>query len=78
MQEWLKTGRFLWFLYGNISQKVAVNIVTEARQLLDIKSAPKEDLSDCRVVKLSEGLETRLDFSLEDEENENSCLMQYF
>jgi len=77
----MKTGRMLWFVFGNISPETSIEIVEEARKILSFEPASKEELAPARVVNLplnSESGLLRVDNALVDPKNENSCLITYF
>lgn len=40
--KWLKTGRMLWFAYGNISSQTAVDIVERARASLSLTAVARD------------------------------------
>jgi hypothetical protein len=48
----MKTGRTLWYIYGNIAQSTAVEIATNATNILKMTSVPKEELADVRCIAL--------------------------
>jgi len=76
----MKTGRTLWYVYGNIAQSTAVEIANNATNILKMTSVPKDELQDIRCIMLPSTGENcqRLDMDVIDKDNENSCLMTYF
>jgi hypothetical protein len=78
--QWLKTGRIVWFVYGNIHKDAAIKLVENCRSQLPIQSVARHELQDYRVVSLPQMSKSnmRLDFPVVDETNENSCLLSYF
>jgi len=78
--EWLRHGRMLWYAQGNLSKDQAKTIVDQAVTLLSLQPVPRDELTDVRVVDLSSLPENfhRLDFTVQDASNENSCLVAYF
>ena len=70
----------LWYATGNLSKDQASQITGEAVELMNLQSIPKEELADSRVVNLSTttGQFDRLDFTVADKSNENSCLVSYY
>ena len=77
-KEWLKTGRFVWFVHGNIDKDVAVSLVERARETLKLKPVGREDLADVRCIAIPPNSHYLLEIPLEDRTNENSCLISYF
>jgi secreted Zn-dependent insulinase-like peptidase len=77
---WLKKGRLVWFVLGNISSKNALKLATDSNALFNLKTEAKEDLPDYRILSIptQEKGNMRLDFKVMDESNENSCFMTYF
>ena len=78
LPNWLKTGRMIWFIYGNIDQQVAIDISNQACDILNLKPVEKHSLTDCRCVMLPESAYERLNFTVQDSKNDNSCLVSYF
>jgi hypothetical protein len=37
----------VWFVYGNMSKQVAIDIVSKSRKILNLASVEKEDLTSC-------------------------------
>ena len=54
-QEWLKSGRTLWYVSGNIAKEQAVHMTERAREILALKPVDKEDLVDIRCIALPVG-----------------------
>jgi len=52
MGDWLKSGRSLWYVTGNISPSEAEKIVEGAREAFGLQTVKLEDLADVRVVSL--------------------------
>ena len=77
-KEWFKTGRFVWFVHGNIDKDVAVSLVERARETLNLKPVGREDLADVRCIAIPPNSHYLLEIPLEDRTNENSCLISYF
>lgn len=67
----------IWGFFGNISVSSATETATKARDVLGLNLVKREHLLDFRIVSLPAG-EQRLDFDVEDQKNENSCLVSYF
>jgi len=78
LSNWLKTGRMLWYISGNISHDTAIQIVDQARSILNIKSVPKAELNAINAIQLSETHSLRLDLPVVDHSNENSGIVSYF
>jgi len=51
-RDWLKSGRTLWFVNGNISKDSSIQLVEKAREILVLRPVDKEDLVDVRCVAL--------------------------
>jgi secreted Zn-dependent insulinase-like peptidase len=76
--RWLKNGRAMWFIYGNLSEEASIEIVEDARTKINLNAVAKEQLRAVRHIKLPNGESCRLDFEVPDEKNDNSCTMTYF
>jgi len=77
-REFLRSGRTLWLVNGNISKESSIQLVEKAREILSIRPVDKEDLLDVRCVSLPAQQTQLLEIPLEDKSNENSCLISYF
>lgn len=67
----------MWFVHGNFTKENAIQIVEQARNLLNLQKVEKEQLSTVRCIQIT-GRHHRIDFDVEDEKNENSVLQSYF
>lgn len=76
--SWLKTGRMVWYVYGNIEKETAIKTVEQARQILKIENVTRDSLIDIRCVDVLPNTIQRIDFEVEEKTNENSCLISYF
>jgi len=78
--EWLKRGRMLWFSYGNLTKDQSKQIVEQAVELTGLQTIPKDELPDVRLIDLSSQSNNfhRLDNTVKDANNENSCLVSYY
>lgn len=76
--DWLKTGRLVMFVHGNIDKEVTSLIMEKTRETLALKAADKEDLVDIRTIALPPNSSYLLESPLVDRSNENSCLISYF
>lgn len=70
----------LWFSYGNLTKDQSKQIVEQAVELTGLQSTPKDELPDVRLVDLSSQSNNfhRLDNTVKDANNENSCLVSYY
>lgn len=76
--HWLKSGRLLWYVTGNLDKNAAIQTVEKARKAFSLIPADKDDLADIRCVALKNKSHYLFESSLEDKNNENSCLVAYF
>jgi len=76
--QWLKTGRMLWYVYGNIEKKSAIDTVEQARKILKIDGVARDSLTDIRCIDILPNTIQRIDFEVQEKTNENSCLITYF
>jgi len=80
-QQWLKSGRMVWFIYGNMNKNSASKIFDNANATMKLQPVDKQTLPDYRIMSIPEQTKDgnmRIDFPLKDENNENSCFMTYF
>ncbi len=76
--HWLKSGKLLWFVTGNLDKQSAILMVEKARTVLSLANVDKDDLADVRCVALKNKSHYLFESSLQDLNNENSCLVAYF
>jgi len=55
-EQWLKNGRQQWYITGNLSPEEAKDMVTEARDQLNLNPIPKEEIGDTKIIKLEPGV----------------------
>ena len=77
-KDWLKSGRLLWYVTGNISKENALSLVEKARAAFKLRPTDKEDLVDIRCVSIPSNHYYVYDIPVLDETNQNSCLVSYF
>ena len=51
--QWLKTGRMIWYSYGNLTKEQSKEIVDQAVSLMALQSVPKDSLPAVRIIDLS-------------------------
>lgn len=51
-KDWLKQGRSVWYISGNISAEGAINLVEKTRAQLKLESMSIEDITDSRIIAL--------------------------
>jgi len=49
-QGWLKSGRMLWYVTGNIDKQPSIQMVENAKRVFQFRAAEKDDLSDIRCI----------------------------
>lgn len=76
--EFLKTGRFLWFVNGNISKDEVVELCESAVSTLDVSGVGRSDLTPARCTKIGDNRVYRLEQANKDKDNENSGLISYY
>ena len=63
----------MWWVFGNISEGLAVETVEKARELLKLEPLEVENVLDVRTLALDAGTSFVVEVPLVDDENENSC-----
>jgi len=71
--DWLKQGRQVWWVIGNISSEQAIAIVEDSRSQLALSPLAVEDINDVRGIALETGTSFVLEVPLTSDENDNSC-----
>ena len=49
-EKWLLTGRLLFFVHGNFTKQQSIDVVSEVREILNLKPVSKDTLSTVRCV----------------------------
>ena len=76
--DWLKTGRSVWFVHGNLDKSQAISLVEKSRSLLQLRPVHKDDLVDVRCIALPPHKNYLVEIPLVDTTNDNNCLLSYF
>jgi len=74
LKVWLKNGRFLWYINGNISEESALKIVDSATVKFGLNELAIEDTADLRTMALDNGVAYHIEIPLIDDKNDNSFL----
>lgn len=75
-EKWLKQGRYVWFIGGNISKESATKIAEESMNQLALGPVPVLDAAT--VLQLPKGKSYLFEFPLADTTNPNSAILTYF
>ena len=78
MAQWMKSGRYVWYITGNITSDEAIQIVEKTRETMGLNNLPVEQIGELNPMALKVGTATLLDMPLEDKTNENSCTLTYY
>ena len=54
-QNWLMSGRQLWYVTGNFGHEKAVELVENTRKQFNLSSVKIEDLVDVRAIAIEDG-----------------------
>ena len=77
-QNWLMSGRQLWYVTGNFGHEEAIKLVESTREQFKLSSVRIEDLVDVRAIAIEDGHSFLIEQPLEDKTNENSCIVAYY
>jgi len=78
MEDWLKNGRYVWYVTGNYGHDQAIELVEKTRELFGLKSVSIDQLAPVRAVALDKKQCFVIEEPLADEKNENSCVIAYY
>jgi secreted Zn-dependent insulinase-like peptidase len=78
LSGWLKKGRYVWFICGNYHHEAAVKLVEDVKTKFGLTNMPIEDIGEVQPMNLAEGTSYLLKIPLDDEKNENSCVLTYY
>lgn len=77
LAHWMQSGHMIWAIFGNFDKQTVLEVVKDARAQLNIKATPRAELPEVHVLNPEKG-DHRVDFRVEDESNDNSCLVSYY
>lgn len=78
LSTWLQKAIFVWFVAGNISQQVAVELVEKANGVFATTPIAVSDIPAVTPFKLEDGKAILVESALDDKKNENSCVVTTF
>jgi hypothetical protein len=78
LAQWMQSGRYTWYINGNISSDAAIEIVEKTRSTLGLTNLPVTSIGDYQFIALEAGYSTLIVLPLEDKSNENSCSLTYY
>lgn len=78
LQTWLVTGSQTWFVHGNFDKYQAMEIVTNSRDLLNLKEFATDQLAKVKPLELKEGEAIHLEEQLNDKNGHYECLLTYY
>lgn len=74
----MQSGRYVWYINGNISSDAAIEIVENTRSTMGLGNVKPEQIGELQPMALKSGNCTLLEMPLEDKTNENSCTLTYY
>lgn len=77
-KDWLKSGKCIWFISGNLTSEQAVSLVESAMQQLNLAPLAEEDITDSRIIAFEDNTCLTLEVPLEDDANDNSAVLAYY
>mmetsp|Transcript_12503 Transcript_12503/g.21034 ORF Transcript_12503/g.21034 Transcript_12503/m.21034 type:complete len:366 (+) Transcript_12503:1830-2927(+) len=78
LKDWLVSGRYVWYVSGNISHDESVALVDNIRSLLSLKSVAVPEMNEVKMIKVEDGDSHGVWAPLKDATNENSCVASYY
>lgn len=78
LKNWLKKGRYVWFICGNYHHEEAIKLVEDVKVKFALENMNVDDIGEVQPLNLEEGKSFLLRIPLEDEKNENSCVLTYY
>ena len=78
MKNWLKKGRYVWFICGNYHHEEAIKLVENVKAKFDLNNMKIEDIGEVKPLNLEEGKSYLVRIPLEDVKNENSAVLTYY
>ena len=78
LADWLKAGRYVWYVCGNFGQEKAIELVESVKTEMALADVKIEELADVRAVSLPAGTCLLIEQPLESKDNDNSCCFSYY
>jgi hypothetical protein len=78
LKNWLKKGRYTWFICGNYGHEEAIKLVEDVNAVFALDKMRIEDIGEVQPIALEAGTSYLLRIPLEDAKNENSCVLTYY
>ena len=78
LKNWLKKGRYVWFICGNYHHEEAIKLVENVRAKFALENMKVEDIGEVQPLNLEEGTSVLVRIPLEDVKNENSAVITYY
>ena len=78
LKNWLKKGRYVWFICGNYHHEEAIKLVENVRAKFALQTMKVDDIGEVQPLKLEEGSSYLVRIPLEDVKNENSAVLTYY
>lgn len=77
-KNWLKSGKQVWYVTGNLGHEQAIEIVDSTRAQFRLSDVKIEDLVDVRAIAIEDGHSFLFEQPLVDKTNENSCIVAHY
>jgi len=78
LKDWMMSGRYVWYITGNMTFDQARAIVKETSKTLDLKPIEVTDLPEVRIIRLKDKASYSMQIPLADPKNQNSCVMTHY
>lgn len=78
LANWLKKGRYVWFICGNYHHEEAIKLVENVRAKLGLHHMIVNDIGEVQPLKLECGRSYLVRLPLDDVKNENSAVLTYY
>ena len=76
--NWLTSGQCVWYIYGNYCHKGAIQLVTEMRNMFNLKNILVKDLPPVITAQPKKGIAYCIEDPLLDPSNDNSAVLTQF
>lgn len=78
LKNWLKKGRYVWYICGNYHHEEAIKLVENVRAKFALEHMKVDDIGEVQPLKLEEGCSYLVRLPLDDVKNENSAVLAYY
>lgn len=78
LETWFLTAKFVWYITGNISKEVALELIEKSNKAFETNHVAIDDFAKVTPMSVAGGKAHYVESPLDDKSNENSCVLTNF